>query len=70
MCMIFSVPLNVNFEETVYEVVESDGRVEPCVILTQPDTEIFENSVNVEVFVDDDSIYIPRNSHMASKFEQ
>ena len=68
--MIFSVPLNVSFEETVYEVVEHDGRVEMCVILTQPDTEIFENSVNVEVFVDDDSIYSPRNSHMASKFEQ
>ena len=65
--MIFSVPLNVNFEKTVYEVVESDGRVEMCVILTQPDTDILDNSVNVEVFVDDDSIYIPRNSRRASK---
>ena len=47
--------------------MERDEIVEVCVILTQPDTEIFENSVIVEVFVDDDSIYIPRNSHMASK---
>ena len=56
----------MSFEETVYEVVERDERVEVCVVLTQPH-DIFENSVNVEIFVDDDSIYIPINSNIASK---
>ena len=65
--MQFSVPLNVSFEETIYEVVEHDERVEVCVNLTKPDIDILENSVNVEVFVDDNSIYIPSNSRMASK---
>ena len=46
--------------------VERDERVEVCVILTQPH-DILENSVNVEIFVDDDSIYIPINSNKASK---
>ena len=66
LCAI-SVPLNVSFVETVYTVVESDERVEVCVNLTQPNTDIFHNSVNVEVFVDENSIYIPRNSNIASK---
>ena len=57
----------MSFEETVYEVVERDERVELCVILTQPGYDILENSVNVEIFVDDDSIYIPINSNIASK---
>ena len=58
----------MSFEETVYEVVENDERVEVCVILTQPGHVILENPVNVEIFVDDDSIYIPINSNIASKF--
>ena len=53
--------------ETVYTVVESDERVEVCVNLTQPLTDILDNTVNVEVFVDDDSIYIPPNAPIASK---
>ena len=65
--MQFSVPLNVSFMETVYNVVERDEIVEVCVILTQPNTDILDNSVNVEVFVDDDSIYIPINVNIASK---
>ena len=68
--MISSVPLNVSFEETVYEVVESDGRVEMCVILTQPNYDIHEHSVNVEVFVDDNLIYyILGNINIASKLK-
>ena len=43
--------------------------VEVCVNLTQPDTDILDNSVNVEVFVDDDSIYIPPNAPIASKLK-
>ena len=42
--------------------MERDERVEVCVILTQPQYDIIDNSVNVEVFVDDDSMYIPRNA--------
>ena len=53
--------------ETVYTVVESDERVEVCVNLTQPLPDILDNTVNVEVFVDDDSIYIPPNAPIASK---
>ena len=53
--------------ETVYTVVESDEMVEVCVTLTQPLTDILDNSVNVEVFVDDESIYIPPNATLASK---
>ena len=41
--------------------------VEVCVNLTMPDADILDNTVNVEVFVDDDSIYIPSNAPLASK---
>ena len=36
-------------------------------ILTQPDDDILDNSINVEVFLDDASIYIPSNVNIASK---
>ena len=67
MLCVISEPLNVSFVETVYTVVEHDERVEVCVNLTKPDTDILDNTVNVEVFVDNDSIYIPTNSNIASK---
>ena len=67
MCTYISVPLNVSFVETVYTVVERDERVEVCVTLTQPLTDILDNFVLVEAFVDDDSIYIPPNASIASK---
>ena len=69
LIILFSVPLIVGFEKKVYEVVESDGSVEVCVILTQPDHNILNNSVNVEVFVNDDSVYIPSNVNIASKLK-
>ena len=47
--------------------MEHDEIVEVCVILTKPDTDILDNAVNVEVFVDNDSIYIPSNVNIASK---
>ena len=47
--------------------MERDDRVEVCVILTQPDYDILDNSINVEVFVDDASINIPSNVNVASK---
>ena len=47
--------------------MERDESVEVCVILTHPDYDILYGSVNVEVFVDNDSIYIPSNVNRASK---
>ena len=55
--------------ETVYILVERDERVKVCVILTQPDAGILDNSINVEVFVEDDSIHIPSNVIIASKLK-
>ena len=49
--------------------MESDEIVEVCVILTQPAYNIFDNSVNAEVFVDDNSIYIPTDVNIASKLK-
>ena len=48
--------------------MESDGRVEVCVILTQPVYDILDTAINVEVFVNDNSIYIPSNVDIASKW--
>ena len=67
LLLIFSIPLNVSFEETVYEVVERNEIVEVCLNLTQPDYDILDNSINIEVFVDDYSISIPSNVYRASK---
>ena len=45
--------------------MERNEIVEVCVNLTQPQYDILDNSVNVEVFVDDYSI--PINVYRASK---
>ena len=50
--------------------MESDEIVEVCVLLTQPDYDILENSVNVEVFVDGNLTYIPGNVNIASKLKR
>ena len=50
--------------------MERDERVEVCVILTQPDYDIHEHSVNVEVLVYDNLIYIPSSVIIASIFEK
>ena len=65
-------PLLVSFEQTVYAVLETAGRLEVCVILTRPDTDIFEHVVGVEVFGEwfiEANEYIPSGATIASKFQ-
>ena len=69
--MQYTEPLVVSFEHTLYEVAETAGQVEICVILTRPDTDIFENVVGVEVFEDDvikTNEFIPMGAAIASEF--
>ena len=47
--------------------MESAGSVEVCVSLTFPPDDIFEERVNVLVFHNDSSIYVPPNPTFASK---
>ena len=63
----FSGPFHVAFVETMYTVVESEGRVEVCVNLTRPEIDILNETVQVDVFHDDSSVYIPPNSVLASE---
>ena len=63
----FSDPFRVAFVETMYTVVESEGRVEVCVNLTRPEKDIFEETVQVDVFHYDSSVYIPPNPVLASE---
>ena len=62
-----SEPYRVAFVETMYTVVESEGRVEVCVNLTYPEFDILDETVQVDVFHYDSSVYIPPNSVLASE---
>ena len=53
--------------ETVYSVIESKGRVEVCVNLTHTPVDIFNETVRVELYNNDNSIYIPPNAVLASE---
>ena len=71
-CCPFAEPFVVSFEHTVYEVAESAGQVEVCVILTSPDIDIFENVVAVEVFEDEvmkTNEHFPNDPAIASEFQ-
>ena len=63
----FSEPFRVAFVETMYTVVESEGRVEVCVNLTRPEFDILDETVQVDVFHYDSSVYIPPNPVLASE---
>ena len=66
-------PFVVSFEQMLYEVAETTEQVEVCVILTRPDTDIFENVVGVEVFEDfvlKTNEFIPMDAAIASEFPQ
>ena len=56
----------VGFVETVYTVSEGVGSVEVCVNLTQPQVDILEEFVVVDVFDFPSSVYIPANATLAS----
>ena len=53
--------------KTVYTVSESDGSVEVCVNLTQPQVDILEEFVVVRVYDYIFSVHIPSNSTLASE---
>ena len=59
-----SEPFVVAFVETAYTVDESMPALNVCVNLTQPLTDILEETVNVD---DSHSIYIPSDAPLASK---
>ena len=52
--------------ETVYQVIESDGFVEVCVRLIEPQDDILENVVGPLVSVNSSSVYIPNGAVLAS----
>ena len=53
--------------ETVYTVSEGVGSVKVCVNLTQPQVDILEEYVVVEVIDFPSSVYIPTNVILASE---
>jgi len=68
----YSEPFVVSFEHTIYEVAETAGQVEVCVILTHPETSILENVVGVEVFEDyviKTNEHFPSGAAIASEFQ-
>ena len=50
----------------MYTVTESEGQVEVCVNLTHPPKEIFDETVSVNVFNNESSVYIPYGDELAS----
>ena len=53
--------------ETIYTVAESVDTQEVCVELTQPSSDIFEESVVVEVYDFPSSVVIPADVTLASE---
>ena len=50
----------------MYTVTESEGQVEVCVNLTHPSTNIVDETVNVNVFNNESSVYIPDGAKISS----
>lgn len=63
----FLEPFVVGYVETVYTVIESEGQVEVCINLTQPQVDIGDEIVHVESYGNDSSIYIPAGAALASQ---
>ena len=59
-------PFVVAFVETMYTVTESEGQVEVCVNLTHPPIDSLDETVRVNVFNNESSIYIPHSAEVAS----
>ena len=68
MLLILTEPFEVAFVETIYRVPEDVGTVEVCVNLTQPEFDILDEFVIVEVFDFPSSVVIPSNATLASEF--
>ena len=56
------------YVQTTYTVIESEGQVRVMVNLTHPDFDILEETVRVESFNDENSIYIPAAAVLASEY--
>ena len=46
----------VAFVKTTYSIIENEGQVEVCVNLTQPQSDILEDTVHVAVYRDDSAV--------------
>ena len=64
---LLSDPFEVAFVETTYTVPEDVGTVEVCVNLTQPQIDILDEFVVVEVIDFPSSVYIPADVTLASE---
>ena len=63
-------PLVISFERAIYEVNETEGQVEVCVILTSQNTDIFNVSggvVSASINIETDET-LPSSAAMASEF--
>ena len=60
-------PFVVEFVQTSYTVVEGEGQVEVCVNLTQPQTDILDEEIYMDVYRDNSSLYIPSHAELACK---
>ena len=61
-------PFEVAYIQTSYTVIESEGQVRVMVNLTRPDFDILEETVRVESFNDENSVYIPAGAVLASEY--
>ena len=64
--IILPEPFVVAFVETTYTVIESEEQVEVCVNLTRPPQDILDETVRVNVFNNESSVYIPESAEIAS----
>ena len=60
-------PFSVAFTELVYTVRECEDQVEVCVNLTQPQKDILDEVVYLDIVSSDSSHHIPPHSSLASK---
>ena len=60
-------PFVVQFVETTYTVTECEGQVEVCVNLTQPQTDILDEVIYLDIIRNDTSRYIPEGSPLAGE---
>ena len=55
------------FDQTIYYVIESELAVTVCVNLTFPSFDILEEVVEVRVYNDPNSMYLPPDPNLASE---
>ena len=57
----------VEFVQTSYTVVEGEGQVEVYVNLTQPQTDILDEEIYIDVYRGNSSLNIPSHAALACK---